>query len=394
MRILITAGGTIVKIDDVRHIGNFSTGSFPAKIADAALIKGHSVIYLHAKNAKIPAIKKKLKLFEYETYDDYARQLKIILKKNDIDVAFLAAAVSDYGVKQSKGKISSSKPSLVIRLFRLPKVIKGVKRWSRKPLFQVGFKLLSGVNQKELFEVAYKSSLENHSDLTIANDLSNIHKGKRGVILVTPEKGLIKLQEPKLAEKIISFVEKRSQVQHFSTVLSLKKNINKKFRREIILFKRLCHQLSKQGHMPDFYQGAESGHGSLALRTSKHGFLITARGSNKKSLRPHDVVFVKKVDWKKREIFVESATNEKASFNAILVANIFKKLPSVKAVVHTHKFFRGVPSTEFPFMPGTLQYAVIPAHLFRDKTRVINLKNHGLIAVGTDLQETVNHVLR
>ena len=107
MNILITAGGTIVKIDDVRHIGNFSTGSFPAKIANASLLKGHEVIYLHAKNAKIPTANRKLKLIAYETYDDYANELKKILNKNSIDIAFLGAAVSDYGVKRHKGKIPS-----------------------------------------------------------------------------------------------------------------------------------------------------------------------------------------------------------------------------------------------------------------------------------------------
>src|SRR3989338_6975136 len=191
MNILITAGGTIVKIDDVRHIGNFSTGSFPAKIADASLVSGHGVIYLHAKNAKIPTPNKKLRLFEYETYDDYANQLKQILRKNNIDIIFLGAATSDYGVKQYNGKISSSKKSIAIKLFRLPKIIKEVKKWSRKPLFQIGFKLLSGVNEKDLVEVAYKSGIENHSDLTIANDLAKIKAGKKEIILITPEKGTI-----------------------------------------------------------------------------------------------------------------------------------------------------------------------------------------------------------
>lgn len=394
MRILITAGGTIVKIDDVRHIGNFSTGSFPAKIADASLIKNHEVIYLHAKNAKIPTLSKSLKLFEYETYDDYANQLKKILRKNNIDIIFLGAAVSDFGVKQYQGKISSSKKTMSIRLFRLPKIIKEVKRWSKKPLFQIGFKLLSGVDEKELVEVAYKSSLENNSDLTIANDLTKIKSGKREVILVTPEKGAIKLQEPDLAKKIVQFVEKRAQAQHFKTVLLPNKNVLKRFNKEIKVFKELCGLLNKQGLMPDFFKGSKSGHGSLALRVGGNSFLITARGSNKKNLQFDDVVLVKRVDWGRKEIVAESTSNKKASFNAVLVAKILENLPRVNAVVHTHSFKENAPTTKFAYTPGTLEYATKPINLFKKNTKVINLNNHGLVAVGSDLKETVNYVLR
>lgn len=394
MRILITSGGTIVKIDDVRHIGNFSTGSFPAKIANASLAKGHEVIYLHAKNAKTPIPNRKLKLFEYETYDDYANELKKVLKKNNIDIAFLGAAVSDYGIKQYSGKISSSKRLFNIKLFRLPKIIKEIKKWSKTSLFQIGFKLLSGVDEKELIEAAYKSSLENHSDLTIANDLSKIKAGKREIILVTPEKGAIKLQEPNLPEKIVEFVEKRAQAQHFKTVLTQNKNIVKKFSREIKIFKELCGLLNKQGLMPDFFKNAKSGHGSSALRVDGNSFLITARGSSKKNLQDDDVVLVKKVDWKKKKITVESSTAKKASFNAVLVAKIFEKLPQANAVVHTHSFAKNASMTEFAYTPGTLEYATKPANLFKKNTKVINLKNHGLVAVGNNLMETVNYVLR
>jgi len=393
MRVLVTAGGTIVKIDDVRHIGNFSTGSFPAKIAAAALAKSHEVIYLHAKSAKVPAANRRLKLIAYETYGDYTRELKKVLKKTNVDVAFLGAAVSDYGVKQYKGKIASSKPELTIHLFRLPKIIKLVKHWSRAPLFQVGFKLLSGVAEKELIEVAYISGLDNHSDLTIANDLSKIKAGKREVILITPERGAIKLKEPKLAEKIVDFAEKRASVKHFKTVLVPPRASGKKYSKETRLFRELCGRLSKRGLMPRFFAGAASGHGSLALRVSDDSFLITARGSNKSNLKPDEVVLVKKVNWGGKEIIVASAKNKKASFNAVLCAAIFKKFPEVSAVVHTHSFAKRAPTTQFPYTPGTLEYATKPLGLFKKNIRVINLKNHGLVAIGNDLKETVNYVL-
>lgn len=393
MRILITAGGTMVKIDDVRHIGNFGTGSFPAKIANAALAKSHEVIYLHAKNAKTPNTHRQLKLAIYETYDEYASELKKIISKNKIDIVFLGAAVSDYGAKQHKGKISSAKSTFTIRFYRLPKIIKLVKQWSKTPLFQVGFKLLSGATEKKLIEVAHKSGLENRSDLTIANDLVKIKSEKRAVVVITPEKGAIKMQEPNLAEKIIEFVEGRVLAQHFKTVLITNTTINRKHGAEIKYFRAHCRRLSRLKLMPDFFDGAVSGHGSLALRVNGSSFLITARGSSKRNLRPDDIVFVRKVDWKKRKIIVESARGRKASLNAVLVAAILEKFPKINAVVHTHSFAKKVPTTKFPYTPGTLEYATKPTALFNKSTRIINLKDHGLVAIGNDLNETVGYVL-
>ena len=46
MNVLITAGGTVAPIDDVRVISNRSTGRFAASLAEAWLRRGASVTYL------------------------------------------------------------------------------------------------------------------------------------------------------------------------------------------------------------------------------------------------------------------------------------------------------------------------------------------------------------
>ena len=394
MRTLITSGGTIVKIDDVRHIGNFSTGSFPAKIAEVAIAKGHTVFYLHAKNSKMPKAHRNLTSVAFETYDEYARALKNILTKHAIDVAFLGAAVSDYGVTRRAGKIASAQPSLTLRLYRLPKIIASVKRWSKTPLFQVGFKLASHATDAELVEQAYISGLDNRSDLTIANDRARIASGHREVILITPERGAIRFTEPNLAKKIISFVEARARTRHFKTVQLKHTAAATTYKKEASLFRALCTRMRARGFMPDFFSGASSGHGSIALRVSGDSFLITARGSNKKNLRPSDVVLVRNVDWRKRTISIEAVRSARASFNAVLVAAIFKKFPHINAVVHGHVLAKHTPTTAFPYTPGTLEYATKPLHLFTKGVRMINLKDHGLVVIGRDLEETVRYALR
>src|SRR3989344_7511466 len=314
--ILVTAGGTIVKIDDVRHISNFSSGQFASRIAEEALKKGYIVFYLHAKKAKkpfdldlvfnpnIPAkpqfnkianvaktyskLKKNLRLYNFETVDDYSSSLKKILENNDIDIAFLMAAVSDYGLIKKGGKISSSADTFNLKLFKYPKIIKSVKSWSRKQLFQVGFKLLSGVNENKLTETAYKSGLDNQSNLTVANDLKHLKDGKRNVVIITPEKGRISLCEPDLAKKVLEFVLKRANATYFRTLMSRDKSFVTKYGSYLKPFKSVCGQLYKDKLMPPFYSRSKSSHGSLAVRVSGNSFLITARGSNKKDLGIRD----------------------------------------------------------------------------------------------------------
>ncbi|MDP2709469.1 MAG: phosphopantothenoylcysteine decarboxylase [bacterium] len=234
IKILITSGGTIVKIDDVRHIGNFSTGYLMSQIATEALINGCKVFYLCAKNAKKPfqdyfifnplksargqfaqikkmqkiykKIKHNLNVYEFEDFGDYGRQLKKILSEKSIDIIFLGAAVSDYGVKKQSGKISSLKNKFKLTLAKNPKIIKRVKAWSKSKIFQVGFKLLSNVTEERLIKTAISSGRENKSDLTIANDLQKNRGENREVIMITSGGKTKKMTTPQIEKKILKFV--------------------------------------------------------------------------------------------------------------------------------------------------------------------------------------------
>ena len=50
IRFIITAGGTREPIDEVRYIGNTSTGRLGAAVADEALGRGHEVVFIHFVN--------------------------------------------------------------------------------------------------------------------------------------------------------------------------------------------------------------------------------------------------------------------------------------------------------------------------------------------------------
>lgn len=54
MKVVVTGGGTIAPIDEVRHITNASSGGFSAAITEACLARGASVIHIHPPSALLP----------------------------------------------------------------------------------------------------------------------------------------------------------------------------------------------------------------------------------------------------------------------------------------------------------------------------------------------------
>ena len=157
LEVIVTSGGTISRIDDVRHVGNFSTGKTGAEIAEEFLKNGADVHYIYGNNAQRPfrrdmsldpnkgffkesckalraysqfqSNQSRLKEYSVPTFDEYYSTVKDVLMNNPVDVIVLGAAVGDYGAEYNNGKISSDKDKLVIEMSRNPKVISEIKNW-------------------------------------------------------------------------------------------------------------------------------------------------------------------------------------------------------------------------------------------------------------------------
>lgn len=215
MNVLVTGGGTIAPIDDVRHLANASTGRFSAQITEACLARGATVWHIHAPNALLPfarqatldpiadpaaeldrlahlrdrwrAASDRLHLVPLTrgTVADYAERLEGVLRRVRIDVAFLAMAASDFEPEPIAGKIDSASEGLVIHCRPTPKVIRSVRDWSPST-FLVGFKLLSGATDAELIRAAESACRVNRADLTVANDLKALRAGRHAIHLVGP----------------------------------------------------------------------------------------------------------------------------------------------------------------------------------------------------------------
>lgn len=209
MRILITAGGTRAPIDEVRWIGNVSTGRFGSQLALEALSAGAEVVHLHARGAEMPfertidlagdwraqvdairrdadlasQLKDRYRAIIFTEVREYARLLEHVLRDEPMDIVYLAAAVSDFEPEERIGKISSRQPEIDLRLFPVPKLIARVKDWA-PDVYQVGFKLLAGASDEALIEAARESGRVNRSDVTVANDLRTLRQGQHTIYLV------------------------------------------------------------------------------------------------------------------------------------------------------------------------------------------------------------------
>jgi phosphopantothenoylcysteine decarboxylase/phosphopantothenate--cysteine ligase len=192
-KILITAGPTWVRIDDVRIITNIFTGKTGLYLAKEFKEKGFLVTLFfnpHTLNKKIKGIK----MIPFKYFEDFRNKLIKELKKNEYDIIIHSAAVSDYKVKKiSKGKIPSGKKSLILKLVPTEKVIKRIRKLSPKSTF-IQFKL--EIKRENLLEKAYRSLKENESDFVVANALKDL-KLRYQAFFIDKNKNIIPIKSKK-----------------------------------------------------------------------------------------------------------------------------------------------------------------------------------------------------
>lgn len=204
-KIVITAGGTSEKIDNVRKITNSSSGKLGMTIANHLLKENDDLIiyYVCSKNSLRP-LDKRIKVIEIDDTISLKNKIENLLLNEKIDYFIHSMAVSDYmtdyvttierikaSIKNTsnleeafsnieiinENKISSYEDNLVIVLKQTPKIISIIKDLSPQT-YLVGFKLLDGVSKEELISVAKKLRDKNKCDLVVANDLATIRNGE------------------------------------------------------------------------------------------------------------------------------------------------------------------------------------------------------------------------
>lgn len=214
MRILITAGGTSEKIDDVRAITNHSSGKLGKAIAEQFAHAGAEIDMITTRQA----VKPEGNLIHFhliESTVDLEQKLKELMTANIYDAVIHSMAVSDFTPESSitledleaavaeqptdlpkalvhiasertEKKISSDTDHLVVVLKKNPKIISLIKKLQPKTIL-VGFKLLVDVPMIELLNVAKQSLAKNQADFILANDLAEIRGEKHHGYLINKQ---------------------------------------------------------------------------------------------------------------------------------------------------------------------------------------------------------------
>ena len=215
-KIIITAGGTSEKIDNVRKITNSSSGKLGYTIANKLLElheKQIDKIYYICSKTFFKPTHDKIEIIEIIDTHALAITVEKLLANNTIDYFIHSMAVSDYTVDYvttaeslasnitnnsnddvldlicnhkenfTDNKISSNQENLIIKLKKTPKIISMIKHIS--PItYLVGFKLLDNVSEENLITTAVKLKDKNQCDLVVANDLENIRKGTHKAFII------------------------------------------------------------------------------------------------------------------------------------------------------------------------------------------------------------------
>lgn len=171
-KIIITSGGTVEKIDEVRFITNRSSGKMGTAIAEECYLRGAEVLLLRSKTSIRPRYLIKEQIFN--TAEELLQLIKVNIKNTDI--FFQTAAVSDFKAERPiKGKLSSDN-SINLKLVPQIKIVDQIKKLSPKTTL-IAFKAEYDLEEKKLIEEGIKKLKESNADVVVVNDISRKDRG-------------------------------------------------------------------------------------------------------------------------------------------------------------------------------------------------------------------------
>ena len=205
--VLVTAGGTVEPIDDVRSITNNSSGKMGIAIAEAAYLAGASVTLLHAKNSVLPRYQMQMDCFE--TAKDLEEKIHHLVQETDI--MFHVAAVADFTPQKSAGKLDSS-TAHALHLQPQKKILDQIKKLNPRVTL-IAFKAESRMSEEDLIKKARARLDESNADAIVANDISTADRGfqadRNEVIVVMKDKDPFKIpltSKNRVAETLLEYL--------------------------------------------------------------------------------------------------------------------------------------------------------------------------------------------
>ena len=213
-KILVTAGGTIEPIDDVRYITNKSSGKMGIAIAEECQRRGAEVLLLRAITAVQPRHQVKQEFFQ--TAEELQQLIVQHIKK--FDVIFHTAAVSDFKVLSQTGKMNSE-VSQQLSLEPRTKILDLIKLMN-PTIKLIAFKAESNISEEELIKKAQQRLQQSKADIIIANDVGKSDRGfgtdTNEVIIIRKENHIQKISlttKKEIAKQLADLITLKSEIK-------------------------------------------------------------------------------------------------------------------------------------------------------------------------------------
>mgnify|MGYP001162003630 FL=1 len=182
--VVITAGPTQEPIDDVRFIGNRSSGRLGIALALEGCARGHNVTLLLGPipalepdefGRSLTGIRTQGKVVRFRTTEDLERALREHAPSAGVIV--MSAAVADYRPKKGSvgGKIRRADAGLVLELEPTPDLLAGIGKNKKPDQLLVGFALEP---RDRLLDSAREKLVRKSLDLIVANPLETMESGE------------------------------------------------------------------------------------------------------------------------------------------------------------------------------------------------------------------------
>jgi len=170
-RVLITVGGTRAALDDVRYLGNHSSGRTGFKIAEAFYRRGHEVeIFVGSVEEALPVFSES-ENFRYKRVRTIGEMSASLKETKAPDVFVHAAAVLDFEPEViSEQKLRSVEP-WSLKLKPTPKLMDQIS-WPQT--LTIGFKLESRQSAESMQRIVREWAKLHAVDYVVANSLENV----------------------------------------------------------------------------------------------------------------------------------------------------------------------------------------------------------------------------
>ena len=181
-KILVTAGPTHEYLDDIRFIGNRSSGKQGAEIAKCLQkLEADVTLVIGPVNLELASLSKVIRVESAVQMND------AVIKTGPFDIAICAAAVSDWRPKE-KAKIKIKKSSIgkpqILELVENPDILKNICVAENRPNLVIGF----AAETNDLLTNARLKLKNKGCDWIVANKVTaqsnNMGGGENEVIII------------------------------------------------------------------------------------------------------------------------------------------------------------------------------------------------------------------